>query len=84
MSKTTNCVVGTESYLDRKRLINFLSEKGKFISIIDDHDGFQLIGITEDHGIGYLGVICAENLVNKHGYTLFPSVEDFIRSYEKD
>lgn len=83
MSKTTNCVVGTKSYKDRKRLIDFLSEKGKFVSIIDDSDGFQLVGITEDHGIGYLGVVCAENLVNKHGYTLFLSVDDFIYSYEK-
>ena len=84
MSKTTNCVVGTKSRKDRMRLIDFLSEKGKFVSIIDDNDGFQLIVITEEHGIGYIGVICAENLVNKHGYTLFPSVNDFIHSYEKN
>lgn len=84
MSKITNCVVGTESKKDRKRLIDYLCEKGKYVAIIDDHDGFQLIGITEEHGVGYLGVICAENLVNKHGYTLFPSVEAFIRSYEKN
>lgn len=83
MSKTANCVVGTESRKDRKRLIDFLSKKGKYVSLIDDYNGFQLILITEDHGIGYIGVICAENLVNKHGFTMFPSVKDFINTYEE-
>lgn len=82
MSKIIECVVDTHSKKEREELINFVSEKELFISVIDDYDGFALVGIRKDGVIGYLGVICTRDLVDNHGYKHFSSVKEFIAYHE--
>ena len=78
MSKLFNCVVDTHSKKDREQLINFLAKNYKIFSIIDDIDGFNLVGIREDGYVGYLGAICAKDLVSNHRWMHFSSVDEYI------
>lgn len=84
MSKIIECVVDTNSKKEREELINYVSERELFISVIDDSDGFALIGIRKNGGIGYLGVICAKDLVDNYGYKHFTSVKEFIAYHEEN
>ena len=83
MSKIIECVVDTNSKKERKELIDYVSGKELFLSVIDDSEGFALVGIRKDGEIGYLGVICAKDLVDNHGYKHFSSVKDYI-AYRED
>ena len=78
MSNHINCVVDTHSKQERERLIDYVSEKELFVSIIDDFDGFQLVGITYSGDVGYLGVIAANDLVKNQGYKHFSSIDEYI------
>ena len=84
MSKIIEGVIDTYSKKEREELINFVSEKELFISVIDDNDGFALVAIRKDGAIGYLGVICAKDLVDNHGYKHFTSVKEFISYHEEN
>ena len=46
MAKIIDAVVDTYSRRERKELINYVSSKEKFISVITDFDGFSLVGIA--------------------------------------
>lgn len=55
---------------------------GLFIGLTQDHDGFQLAGITYSGQVGFLSIITENNLIDVHGYKRFTSVKDFISFYE--
>lgn len=78
MLRTINCVVDTQDKTERKKLIDYVSQKNITISNIDDIEGFQLIALTKSK-VGYIGVIVASNLVNKHNYKHFNSVDEYIQ-----
>ena len=82
MAKIIDAVVDTYSLKERKELINYVSSKEKFISVITDFDGFSLVGIAQ-HGIGLLGVLCAQAMV-KDGIKHFYSVKDYIKACEEE
>ena len=76
--KTFDCVIDTHSKLERKNLIDYLTDKDGFIvSNIDDFDGFQLVGVSRGT-VGFLGVIASFDLVKNHGYQHFTSVKEYI------
>ena len=81
MSKEINCVIDTQSKEERTKLIDYVTRKNITISTVDDYDGFQLVAISE-FGAGYVGVIVANNLVNKKDYKHFGSVDDYIKECE--
>ena len=82
MSKIIECVVDTASKKERDELINYVSKRELFVSLVDDGEGFRLIGIRKDGVIGYLGVICAKDLTEKHEWKHFFSVKEFINYHE--
>ena len=84
MSEIIECVVDTNSKKEREELIDYVSGKELFISVIDDSDGFALVGIRKDGAVGYLGVICAKDLVDNHGCKHFASVKEFIDYHEEN
>lgn len=84
MSEIVECVVDTNSKKEREELIDYVSSKELFISVIDDSDGFALVSIRKDGAVGFLGVICAKDLVNNHGYKHFTSIKEFISYHEED
>lgn len=82
MSKIIECVVDTADKKEREELIDYVSQKELFISVIGDNDGFALVGIGKDGVIGYLGVLCAKDLTENHNYKHFHSVKEFIAYHE--
>lgn len=82
MSEIIECVVDTKNKKEREELINYVSQKELFVSVIDDYDGFALVGIRKDGHIGYLGVICAKDLTENHNWKHFLSVKEFINYHE--
>lgn len=82
MLKIIECVVDTNNKKEREQLINYVSRKELFVSVIDDYDGFALVGIRKDGSIGYLGVITAKDLVKNHNWKHFSSVQEFIDYHE--
>lgn len=84
MSKIIECVVDTNSKQEREELINYVSQKELFVSMIDDYDGFILVGIRKDGYIGYLGIICAKDLTENHNWKHFLSVKEFIDYHDKN
>ena len=81
MSKTINCVIDTQNKREREALIDYLTTDNVTLSTIDDYDGFQLVAVS-DFGVGYIGVIVANNLVNKENYKHFNSVDEYISACE--
>ena len=81
MSKEINCVIDTQSKEERTKLIDYVTRKNMTISTVDDYDGFQLVSISE-FGAGYIGVIVANNLINKENFRHFKSVDDYIQACE--
>ena len=81
MSKTINCVIDTQNKKEREELIDYLTTDNVTLSTIDDCDGFQLV-VVSDFGVGYIGVIVANNLVNKENYAHFKSVDEYITACE--
>ncbi len=81
MSKEINCVIDTNNKKERSKLIDYVTRKNITISTVDDYDGFQLVAISE-FGAGYIGVIVANNLVNKENYKHFKSVNEYIQECE--
>lgn len=82
MSVKVDYIVNTQSKEEREELIGYLSSKGLFIGLTQDHDGFQLAGITYSGQVGFLSIITENNLIDVHGYKRFTSVKDFISFYE--
>ena len=82
MSKIIECVVDTANKKEREELINYVSKKELFISVIDSSDGFALIGIRKNGAIGYLGVLSAKELTKNHNWKHFSSVKEFIAYHE--
>ena len=82
MYQFIDCVIDTKSLKERKQLIDYVSSKELFISVINDHDGFALVGLGHDNVIGYLGVICARDLVENQNWKHFHSVKEFIDFHE--
>lgn len=85
MSKSKfDCVIDTHSKEERKRLIDYITNKdGCVISNIDDYDGFQLVGVVRDE-VGFLGVIASWDLVMNHGYKHYAYVDEYISDCEKN
>ena len=83
MSKEINCVIDTQNKEERTKLIDYVTRGNITISTVDDYDGFQLVAISE-FGAGYIGVIVADNLVNKKDYKHFSSVDDYIEECESN
>ena len=77
MSESIKCVIDTQNKQDRQKLIDHLTRDNITFSTVDDYDGFQLVAVSE-FGIGYVGVIVANNLVNKENYKHFKSVDEYI------
>ena len=77
MSESIKCVIDTQNKQDRQKLIDHLTRDNITLSTIDDYDGFQLVAVSE-FGIGYVGVIVANSLVNKENYKHFKSVDEYI------
>lgn len=82
MSKIIECVIDTYNKREREELINYVSQIEIFVSVIDDYDGFSLVGIGKDGHIGYLGVLCAKDLTENHNWKHFSSVQEFINYHE--
>ena len=82
MSKFIESVIDTQNKKEREELINYVSERELFISVISDFDGFALVGIGHNNQIGYLGVICAKDLTENHNWKHFKSVKEFIKYHE--
>lgn len=82
MSKIVDAVVDTHSLKERKELIEYVSSKEKFLSVISDFDGFSLVGVSKGV-IGLLGVLCAQTMV-KDGQNHFLSVKDYIKACEEN
>ncbi len=82
MSKIIECVIDTNNKKEREQLINYVSQKELFVSVIDDYDDFALVGIRKDGAIGYLGVITAKDLMKNHNWKHFFSVQEFIDYHE--
>ena len=83
MSKIINCVVDTYSKKERKELIDYISGKDKFISILSDQDGFQLFAIS-NNSCGQVGVLTASKMVREDYYKHFFSIEEFIEYQENN
>ena len=81
MSKEIYCVIDTQSKKERHKLVDYVTRKNITISTVDDYDGFLLVAISE-FGAGYIGVIVANNLVNKENYKHFKSVDEYINERE--
>ena len=81
MSKTINCVIDTQNRKERQTLIDYLTADNIVLSTIDDYGGFQLVAIS-DFGVGYIGVIVANNLVGKEDYKHFKCVDEYISACE--
>lgn len=84
MSKIIECVVDTNSKKEREELINYVSEKELFISVIDDSEGFKAIGIKKYDTYGYLDFLCANELLKKDECKHFASLEEFISYHEEN
>jgi hypothetical protein len=82
MSEIIECVVDTNSKKERMELINYVSSKELFISVIDDSDGFALVGIKKEGAVGFLCVVYTKDLVNNLGCKHFASVKEFISYHE--
>ena len=84
MSKRINCVIDTHSAKERKELVDYIAEKDLSIAVLDDNEGFQLIGVMYEMEtkIGYVGVIVSHDLVKKHGFIHFSSFEAY-RKYRE-
>ena len=65
----------------QRELINYVSSKELFISVISDFDGFSLVGVYKG-SIGLLGTQVAKSLVD-NGYKHFLSVKDYIKACEE-
>lgn len=48
MSEIIECVVDTKNKKEREELINYVSQKELFVSVIDDYDGFAFVCIRKD------------------------------------
>ena len=81
VARIIDAVVDTYSLKERKELIEYVSSKEKFLSVISDFDSFSLIGISNGV-IGLLGVLCAQAMV-KDGQKHFLSVADYIKACEE-
>ena len=81
MSESINCVIDTQNKTERQKLIDYLTTNNVTLSTIDDYDGFQLVAVS-DFGVGYIGVIVANNLVGKENYKHFKSVDEYISAFE--
>ena len=84
MSKRINCVIDTHSASERKELVNYIAERDLSVAVLDDNEGFQLVGVMYEMGtnIGYVGVIVSHDLVEKHGFIHFSSFEAYRRYRE--
>lgn len=81
MSNIINCVIDTYSFKERKELIDYISSKVPFVSLISHDEGFHLFCIQDGIG-GYIGTHVAKHLVEKEKYFHFYHVEDFIKHCE--
>ena len=77
MPKIINCVIDTYSSKERKELIDYVSSKEPFLSLISNDEGFHLFCISNQYG-GYVGVMVAKHLIEKENYQHFYSVKEFI------
>ncbi len=74
MSTLIDAVVNTQNRKERKRLTDYL---GVFYNF-DNYNGVNLVLVTSKGQVGYLGVICARNLVDDQGLLYFRDVNSYI------
>ena len=84
MSKIIECVIDTNSKKERQELIDYVSKRELFISIVDDGDSYELVGIKKDGNIGYLFIIRRKELINLNEYKHFASTKEFIKYHEEN
>lgn len=79
MSTLIDAVVNTQNRKERKRLTDYLGVPYSF----DNYNGVNLVLVTSNGQVGYLGVICARNLVDDQGLLYFRDVNSYIKHCEK-
>lgn len=79
MSTLIDAVVSTQNRKERKRLTDYLGVPYNF----DNYNGVNLVLVTKDGQVGYLGVICARNLVDDQGLLFFRDVNSYIEHCEE-
>ena len=76
--KQFDCVIGTKSKEERKRLVDYITNKdGIVVSNIDDFEGFQVVGISRG-SYSILAIITSSDIINDYKDLHFPSVEEYI------
>ena len=79
MSTLIAAVVNTQNRKERKRLTDYLGVPYNF----DNYNGVNLVLVTSNGQVGYLGVICARNLVDDQGLLYFRDVNSYIEHCEE-
>ena len=79
MSTLIDAVVNTQNRKERKRLTDYLGVPYNF----DNYNGVNLVLVTSNGQVGYLGVICARNLVDDQGLLYFRDVNSYIEHCEE-
>ena len=84
MSKTINLVIDTYSSKERRELIDHISARRLAVSVINDEEGHQQIGISmgDVWFIGEVELLKSFKLPLNHNYTHFSSVGEFYDSKE--
>ena len=81
MSKIINCVIDTFSKKEREQIVDYISKREPFVSLVDDYDGFELFAVS-DLRAGWVGVMVARCMVEKYHFKHFHSLKEFINFHE--
>ena len=85
MSNKITCVIDTYSKKEREKLVDYVSEKELFISLISDNDDFIPIIIIYFDDFGWLQEISKKQLRNYNKpYEYFSSVDEYISYRESN
>ena len=84
MSKTINLVIDTNSIQERRDLVNFISSRKLAVSVINDEEGYQQIGISTGDVwfIGEVELLESVKLPLNNNHTHFLSVAEFYDRWE--
>ena len=84
MSKTINLVIDTNSIKERRELVDFISSRKLAVSVINDEDGYQQIGISTGDVwfIGEVELLKSVKLPLNTNCTRFLSVVEFYDQWE--
>ena len=74
-----NPIISTYSQLDRRKLMDYELSKRKGVVVLEDFDGYALIGITRSDNYVVLGVVLPHYNVKTELVMYFYSVDDYIK-----